>query len=520
MDDAELVAAYLAGDDDAFAQIYDRYADRVHDFCHSVLRDRAEAADAMQDTFVIAARRVGQLRDTTKLRSWLFAIARNEAFRRARKQARTIPTDEERFRHLAAPDDNADAGMSGDDAREVVWAAAAGLNERDRMLLDLHLRQGLDGQELADAIGVSASHAYVMMNRLRVQMERALGALLIARLGRDDCDDLGAILQGWDGTFSTLVRKRVARHVEQCEQCDERRRALVAPLAAFAAIPALPAAAASRSIVLDRVRHLDAPSRGATGDELEPIDNADADSFTWGADGFPRPPRELHGSSIRRLGARRRVLAAATAAAVVIGGGGSWFAATRDDGRGGGFDVEAEAGASTTIESRAAEPSPTSTTAEPTATSIADSPDPSAPATTAVTPTQPDGSGTTPPAPTSPVVATSTTAAPNDSPPTLSVDASPTEIWTDSQCGPVTSFFTANVDDDHGVVDVSFVWKSKYSGQGTGTFDVDEPSWFGYLGNLSNLGYDDTVMVEVTAKDTIGQRTKASFDLTLKYCLI
>jgi Sigma-70 region 2 len=62
-DDTELVRAATAGDRGAFAAIYDRYADRLHDFCWSVLRDRHEAADATQDTFVVAAERLGQLRD-------------------------------------------------------------------------------------------------------------------------------------------------------------------------------------------------------------------------------------------------------------------------------------------------------------------------------------------------------------------------------------------------------------------------------------------------------------------------
>ena len=51
-DDAELVRAATAGDRGAFAAIYDRYADRLHDFCWSVLRDRDEAADATQDAFL------------------------------------------------------------------------------------------------------------------------------------------------------------------------------------------------------------------------------------------------------------------------------------------------------------------------------------------------------------------------------------------------------------------------------------------------------------------------------------
>ena len=66
--DAELVRAATAGDRGAFAAIYDRYADRLHDFCWSVLRDRDEAADATQDAFLVAAERLGQLRDPERLR--------------------------------------------------------------------------------------------------------------------------------------------------------------------------------------------------------------------------------------------------------------------------------------------------------------------------------------------------------------------------------------------------------------------------------------------------------------------
>ena len=84
MDDAELVRGARSGDRSAFAEIYDRYADRIHDFCHSMLRDRAEAADAMQDTFLVAFERLDQLRDPSRLKSWLFAIARNNALQRAK----------------------------------------------------------------------------------------------------------------------------------------------------------------------------------------------------------------------------------------------------------------------------------------------------------------------------------------------------------------------------------------------------------------------------------------------------
>jgi RNA polymerase sigma factor (sigma-70 family) len=281
--DAELVLAARSGDQGAFADIYDRYADRIHDFCHSILRDRHEAADAMQDTFVLASQRMGQLREPAKLRSWLFAIARHEALRSAKARSRAIPT-EDAGADLAAADAAPDDIVSGQDAGAIVWEAAAGLSMRDQALLDLHVRQGLDGQELADAIGTTASHAYVLTHRLREQVERSIGALLVARLGRDDC-----------------------------ELCSERRKILTSPLSLLAAFAAVPAPIALREITIERMR-------GAT--TTQPVGRWSRPSARGGFPPSMFPKRR-----------RRRALAVAATAMLPVGGG---FGAYEELGRGGG----------------------------------------------------------------------------------------------------------------------------------------------------------------------------------------
>jgi RNA polymerase sigma factor (sigma-70 family) len=249
--DTELVAGVLAGDRDAFAAVYDRYADRLHDFCWSVLRDRDEAADAVQDTFVLVAQRLAQLNDPERLRPWLYAVARSVALRRVRARRRVV-LDE--VGDMADTDPGPHRAAEQEALRELVWTAAGGLSERDRALLDLHLRQGLEGAELGQAMGVSANHAYVLLTRLRDQVERSLGALLIARLGREDCTELDTLLSGWDGRFSPIMRKRVARHVDSCDVCSERRRIAVSPWALLAGVPLLPAPLFLKDRVMSEVQ--------------------------------------------------------------------------------------------------------------------------------------------------------------------------------------------------------------------------------------------------------------------------
>src|SRR5437016_5330063 len=93
-DDADLARAAASGDRAAFAAIYDRYADRLHDFCIGMLRDRDAAADCVQDVFLTAATRLAQLREPDRLRSWLYAIARNQALARIRQRRREQLSDE------------------------------------------------------------------------------------------------------------------------------------------------------------------------------------------------------------------------------------------------------------------------------------------------------------------------------------------------------------------------------------------------------------------------------------------
>ena len=255
MDDAALVEAARSGDDTAWAAIYDRYADKLHDHCTRILRDRDEAADALHDAFLAASRNLHQLRDPSRLRPWMYSICRHTSLRRLKARDRVDLSDS--LDEMTAPDLELERGVRTEELSALVWAAAAGLNGRDQALLDLSLRQGLEGQDLADAMGTSLNNSYVMLSRMRDQVERSLGALLIARLGRDDCDELDGLLAGWDGKFSPLLRKRVARHVDSCEICSEKRKSVVSPLALLAAAPLVPAPSLLKARVISSIRNVD-----------------------------------------------------------------------------------------------------------------------------------------------------------------------------------------------------------------------------------------------------------------------
>ena len=248
-----LAQAAARGDRIAFTAIYDRYADRLYDFCAGMLRDRDAAADCVQDVFVIAASKLSQLEDPDRLRAWLYSIARHEALACLKKRRRERPSDE--LPDIVSGDPDLATIAARHELANLIEEAFGGLSDRDRTVYELAYRHGLDGQELADALGVSHTNARTLLGRVRDGIERSLGALLVCRRAKFEpaaCPGLWELLAAWDGVFTVLMRKRVARHIDDCAACESERRRMVNPTALLGAVPvALPAPAWLRDEVLD-----------------------------------------------------------------------------------------------------------------------------------------------------------------------------------------------------------------------------------------------------------------------------
>ena len=222
MRDSEIVASIVAGDPSGLAAAYDRYAEPLYKYCRSMLSNPPDAADAVQDTFVIASGRLAELRDPDRLRAWLYAVARNECL-----QILGSPRPAPR---ITVPPGMADTviditegAAERAELRALLTTAARGLNAAEREVLELQLRQGLEAAEVADVLGVSRSQAAALASRARDQLEACLAVLLVGRAGRDDCRELNALLAGWNGQLTPALRRRAHRHIERCATCATRR---------------------------------------------------------------------------------------------------------------------------------------------------------------------------------------------------------------------------------------------------------------------------------------------------------
>lgn len=220
--DTELIGALPVGSEPAIAEIYDRFGDRVYSYALNTTDDGGVAEEVALEALTEAVDGVDQLEEPGHFRPWLFSLAR------ARIRASG---------HDGYTSRNGDEGG----LRRELLGAVEDLGTRDRHLMMLHLAEGLEGEDLALAMGIDESNLDEVVSRMRRRVEGALGPLLIARLGNPDCDQVEEALGDWGGVYDAQLRARLNRHIGTCERCGERRNLLLSPASALPGILLVPA---------------------------------------------------------------------------------------------------------------------------------------------------------------------------------------------------------------------------------------------------------------------------------------
>ena len=161
--DAELLEASRRGERDAFAALIERYQGVVCAVSYSRTGDRALSEDVAQDTFIAAWRQLGQLREPSRLRSWLCGIARNLARKARRRSAREAPLEHALVFEGGNPFDHTAAAES----ERVVRDALMRVPDTYRDVLVLYYRDQRSVRDVAVALGITEAAALQRLSRGR-----------------------------------------------------------------------------------------------------------------------------------------------------------------------------------------------------------------------------------------------------------------------------------------------------------------------------------------------------------------
>ena len=135
-DNGELLAAAADGDQAAWAVLVDRYHNLLWSVASGFRIDAADAADAVQNTWLRLVENLDRVQDPQRLGAWLATTTRRECLQLIRRAARdrTDPATEH-LEQLPDPDDPVDADLLLGERDAALWRALRTLSERCQRLL-------------------------------------------------------------------------------------------------------------------------------------------------------------------------------------------------------------------------------------------------------------------------------------------------------------------------------------------------------------------------------------------------
>ncbi len=178
-----IIARALAGDQPAYAELYDRFAASLYRLCYSLLMNEQDAEDILQESFLYAFKNLHRF-DSNKasLKTWLYTISVSRC-RNTYRRKRFLTVDISQwlgFELKAPPSEAPEAAVIRRDANESISNALLDLSPRLREAIVLRYGQGMTYREISEVMGCPQKTAE---SRVRLGHQRLRKSLQPVGLG-------------------------------------------------------------------------------------------------------------------------------------------------------------------------------------------------------------------------------------------------------------------------------------------------------------------------------------------------
>lgn len=172
----ELLERVKAHDVDAFERLYRIYQPRLARFLINLLRRPQLVEEVLDDTMMVVWQTAGSFRGTSKLSTWVFAIAYRKALKaRARWPD---PLEDKAQDTRISNDPSPDADLNRSRARDALVGAMDGLSAEQRAVVDLTYFHGLGYREIAEILSCPVDTVKTRMFHARRRLKQALSGTL------------------------------------------------------------------------------------------------------------------------------------------------------------------------------------------------------------------------------------------------------------------------------------------------------------------------------------------------------
>ncbi|MDX1270695.1 RNA polymerase sigma factor [Bizionia paragorgiae] len=141
--------------DAAFKELVTLYKERLYWHIRNIVKSHDDADDALQNTFIKVYRNINGFKGDSKLYSWLYRIATNEAITLINKNAKRLQISNEEVQELAINNLQSDVYFEGNDIQLQLQKAIATLPEKQQLVFNMKYFQDLKYKEISEILNTS-----------------------------------------------------------------------------------------------------------------------------------------------------------------------------------------------------------------------------------------------------------------------------------------------------------------------------------------------------------------------------
>lgn len=171
-DDQAYIDLVIKGDTNAFAVLVDRYKDMVFTLSLKMVKNREEAEEIAQDSFIKAFRSLNKFKGDSKFSTWLFKVTYNSCLDRLKKLKRVNPLvaiDEYTEKEVVELSDIFDS-IEDSERKQMIQVCLDRLPHEDRFLLTLYYFEEQSLKEMAKIMGINDNHVKIKLHRSRKKL--------------------------------------------------------------------------------------------------------------------------------------------------------------------------------------------------------------------------------------------------------------------------------------------------------------------------------------------------------------
>jgi DNA-directed RNA polymerase specialized sigma24 family protein len=220
--DEALTDAARLGEQEAFAELYDRYFPKVYDFAIRLTRARDTAAAVTQAAFYMALQWIRSGDPGAPFNIQIFALAHHDLTQRARQAQNQVFEGDEAFVGIEpSPEDSAALAADLPELARISWQSARELRPEEYELLDLHTRREMSVTDIGSVTRTKGDTVVNRLGRIRQMFEEAFSVLVLVHRGRRECLDLDFLVG--EQAASSSERRRIGSHLASCDVCKATR---------------------------------------------------------------------------------------------------------------------------------------------------------------------------------------------------------------------------------------------------------------------------------------------------------